>query len=248
MTAAELYIELLKKVLLNQIYFEHEKSLQFTGDAQARREARRQGRDVPEFALTMVGRIRLDNLHACIAQALAEGVQGDFMEAGVWRGGAAILMRGILEAYSIRDRCVWLADSFEGLPPPDVLQYPADADNTLYLQTELAVPLAEVKKNFACFDLLDDQVKFIRGSFSETLSAAPVSALAVLRLDGDLYESTYVALRHLYDKVVTGGFIIVDDYNCYASCRQAVTDFANEKGICLTPAEIDWTGVWWRKR
>ncbi|MDR3518909.1 MAG: TylF/MycF/NovP-related O-methyltransferase [Azospirillaceae bacterium] len=247
MDAAALYIELLKKILMNEIYFEHEASMHFEGDETARREARRQGRDVPGFALTMVGRLRLDNLHACLERALGDQVPGDVMEAGTWRGGASILMRGILKAHGVTERTVWVADSFEGLPPPDIEKFPADADSVLHQQAELAVSLAQVQGNFARFDLLDDQVRFIKGFFSDTLPTAPVGPLAVLRLDGDMYESTFVSLNALYDKVSSGGFVIIDDYNCYASCRQAVADFARMRGLQFDIEVIDWTGAFWRK-
>ena len=251
MTAENLrksYLELMKKILLNEIYFEHESSLYGPQEDEAARWAARQiGRETPQFALTMVGRRRLDNVHHCVTTALENGIPGDLMECGVCRGGVAILMRAILHAYGISDRNVWVADSFQGVPAPKADLYPADAGHVLHERKDLAVSMAEVRKNFARFDLLDEQVKFIAGFFTDSLPQAPVGQLAVLRLDGDLYESTYVCLVNLYDRVSPGGFVIVDDYNCYECCRLAVQDFARERGLTFDIRDIDGWGAYWRK-
>jgi len=82
----------------------------------------------------------------------------------------------------------------------------------------LAVPLEEVQALFRRYDLLDAQVRFLKGWFKDTLAGAPIERLALLRLDGDLYESTMDALVPLYDKVSPGGFVIVDDYYSCAPC------------------------------
>lgn len=79
--------------------------------------------------------------------------------------------------------------------------------------------LEEVQENFRRYNLLDDQVQFLKGWFCDTLPTAPIEKLAVLRLDGDLYESIMDGLNALYDKVSPGGFIIVDDYGDFEPCR-----------------------------
>ncbi|CAN5518412.1 TylF/MycF/NovP-related O-methyltransferase [soil metagenome] len=211
-------------------------------------EARAVGRDWPADAETMIGLRRLDNIQACLLAAAREGVPGDVLEAGVWRGGASILMRAVLAVYAITDRCVWVADSFEGLPPPDPARYPADAGDRHWTQAELVASLEDVRANFARYGLLDEQVRFLPGWFDETLASAPIDQLAVLRLDGDMYGSTIVALRSLYPKVAPGGFVIVDDYGAIEGCRQAVDDFCAEQGLTPELHRIDWTGVYWRKQ
>ena len=203
------------------------------------------GLDWPHDAETMIGLYRLDNIELCVRNVLRRGVPGDLAETGVWRGGASIFMRGVIKAYRDVNRKVWLADSFQGLPKPDE-RYPADADNDLWTFRELAVPVDTVKANFARYGLLDDQVRFLPGWFSDTLPAAPIGPLAVLRLDGDMYESTMVALQSLYHKVSPGGFVIVDDYNCVPACRQAVDEFRAERDIVDPLCPIDWTGVYWQ--
>jgi hypothetical protein len=194
----------------------------------------------------MIGQKRLDNLHRCIERVLAANVPGDLVETGVWRGGATILMRGVLKAYGIRDRAVWVADSFRGVPAPNPKTYPHDRGMQFHRVPLLAVPLKEVRANFSRYGLLDDQVRFLAGWFKDTLPRAPIRRIAVLRLDGDLYESTIQALQHLYRRVSVGGFIIVDDYGI-ACCRRAVTDYRAAHRITERIRPIDGMGVYWRK-
>jgi O-methyltransferase len=209
--------------------------------------ARAEGRDWPADAETMIGLPRLDNLQFCITDVLRRGVPGDLIEAGVWRGGATIFMRGVLKAYGDTDRTVWVADSFQGLPKPNARQAPADRGDILWTYGYLAVPLETVQRNFARYGLLDSQVRFLVGWFRDTLPGAPIDRLAVLRLDGDMYESTMDALRALYPKLSVGGYIIIDDYECLSPCKQAVDDYRAEHGITEPLQYIDWTGVFWQR-
>jgi O-methyltransferase len=155
----------------------------------------------------MIGSLRLDNLQDCIESVVRDNVPGDLIETGVWRGGATILMRGVLAAYGIADRIVWVADSFAGLPPPNPQAYPADAGDIHWTHRELAVSLKTVPESFARYGLLDDQVRFLVGWFRDTLPTAPIHRLAVARLDGDMYESTMDALVALYPKLSVGGYL-----------------------------------------
>ena len=204
------------------------------------------GRDWPQHGETMIGMARLENLQACVEQVLQEGVPGDLIETGVWRGGAAILMRAVLASRRETERTVWLADSFEGLPKPDTDAYPADAGLDLWKSSVFAVGVEEVKKNFERYALLDDQVKFLVGWFRDTLPGAPISQLAVLRLDGDLYESTMDALSALYPKLSIGGFLIVDDFHIPA-CAKAVEDYRTANSITEPIQDIDGSGAFWRR-
>lgn len=194
----------------------------------------------------MIGHDRLHNLRSSIETVLAEGVPGDLIETGVWRGGASIFMRGVLKAHGVEDRSVWVADSFQGLPPPDADRYPADADGKWHTADHLAVSLEEVKQNFRRYQLLDDRVKFLPGWFKDTLPGVSNRTWALVRLDGDMYESTMDALTNLYPGLAAGGFLIVDDYSI-DECRQAVHDFRAAEGIDEPIETIDWTGVYWRR-
>jgi O-methyltransferase len=204
--------------------------------------------DWPVKAITMIGIKRLDNIQHCIETIISEGVPGDLVETGVWRGGASIFMRAALEAFGDHSRILWCADSFRGLPAPNTQKYPQDSGLKFHLKPVLAVSLDEVKKNFRKFDLLDDRVKFLPGWFKDTLPNAPISAISVLRLDGDMYESTMDALNPLYPKLSPGGFVIVDDYGIPEdSCRRAIHDFRATHGISEPIIDIDGWGAYWRK-
>jgi O-methyltransferase len=209
-------------------------------------EKRAVGNDWPPGAETMVGLARMHQVRECVTTALADGVPGDLAETGVWRGGVTILMRGMLAAWDDTDRRVWVADSFEGLPAPDAEAYPADAEYDWSDVTPLKIGIDDVRANFERYGLLDDQVQFLQGWFKDTLPSAPIESLAVLRLDGDLYESTMDALVALEPKVSDGGFVIVDDYGAWEPCRKAVDDYRAEHGITDEITSVDWTGAHWR--
>jgi O-methyltransferase/8-demethyl-8-(2,3-dimethoxy-alpha-L-rhamnosyl)tetracenomycin-C 4'-O-methyltransferase len=239
------YLDLLINILTNMIYEDASINPKYFGPFKP--EIRSEGRDWPAVAHTMVGLRRLENLRELAQRALDEGVHGDFIETGVWRGGCCILLRGILAANAITDRKVYVADSFEGLPPPNPQAYPHDEGLNLHLHPELAVSLEQVKENFSRYGLLDEQVIFVKGFFQHTLPSLEAGPFALVRLDGDLYESTYVALEALYPRLSPGGFVIVDDYGVARACQAAVSDYRTLMGIDASIQEIDWTGVWWQK-
>ncbi len=203
------------------------------------------GRDWPSDAETMIGAKRLAGLEECLIRILHSGVPGDLIETGVWRGGATIFMRAVLKAYNITDRIVWVADSFQGLPKANPA-YPEAGATHFHGMKALAVSESDVRANFARYGLLDTQVRFLVGWFSDTLPGAPIGRLALIRLDGDMYESTMDALRSLYPKLSVGGYVIIDDLEI-AACRRAVDEYRCEQGIADEIQMIDWTcGFWCR--
>jgi O-methyltransferase len=264
--ARQLYIDMVKRCVLNLPYVDAELNpIQPHGSlrkavlglfksaniqlAHMRRGdyARRiAGHDFSDIAHSMLSMKRLDNVQMCIETAIRENIPGDLIETGVMRGGTTIVMRAILKAHGISDRTVWAADSFEGLPPPNPGQYPADAGADWHLRPLTEVGVEHVKRNFERYGLLDGQVKFLPGWFRDTLAKAPVGQLAVLRLDGDLYESTMDALVPLYPKLAMGGFLIIDDYNL-EMCKAAVSDYRKKMGITDAIVTIDDAAVYWRK-
>jgi O-methyltransferase len=209
--------------------------------------ARIEGKDWPANAETMVGLKRLENLHFCIRDILERNIPGDLMETGVWRGGASIFMRAVLKTHNVRDRIIWVADSFEGLPRPDGRYRQDEGDKHWKWNAVLGISLEQVKANFARYGLLDEQVRFLAGWFKDTLPSAPIQQLAILRLDGDMYSSTMDALENLYAKLSPGGYLIVDDYGSTPVCRQAVDDFRARRNINEPMRTIDWTGIFWQK-
>ncbi len=195
-----------------------------------------------EDAETMVGTSQLDNVQYCITEVLKNRVPGDVIECGAWRGGLTIFMRGVLRAYGDRERSVWVADSFEGLPARN-----AGLDGTLLGRGELAASLEEARENFARYGLLDERVHFLKGFFNRTLPRAPIEKLAVLRADGDFYESQMDVLKNLYPKLSVGGYAIIDDYFLLPGCRRAVDEYRKAHNITEKMKRIDMIAVYWQK-
>lgn len=235
---SDLYFDLLKRVLINLPY---EDGRYPTGHFDY--NLRIEGMDWPLEAHTMLGVNRLDNIHECAKRVILDKIQGDFIECGAWRGGAAIFMQGIREFYN-EDRTVWVADSFNGFPVSVMeMKLSSKLQNHQKYHT---VPLNEVKDNFNRYGLLNDHVKFLEGFVNETLHKAPIDKLALIHCDVDMYPAVYCVLQHLYPKLSKGGFCIIDDYSLIG-CRQAVNDYRRRKDITEEIIPIDWTGVYWRK-
>jgi O-methyltransferase len=225
----------------------HKKNLSLLRHYQMDASKRLSGKDWPPDAETMIGLMRLRNLRECVRGVIEDDVPGDLIETGVWRGGACILMRGALLAYGDQSRCVWVADSFQGLPKPNADKYIVDKGDELWTHNDyLGVSLEQVQSNFARYGLLDDRVKFLKGWFSDTLPNAPIEKLSILRLDGDMYESTMDAISSLYPKLSVGGFVIVDDYNL-KGCHAAINDYRAAQSITDQMIEIDDWSVYWRR-
>jgi hypothetical protein len=194
---------------------------------------------------TMVSPQRLRNVKEAAEAVLAEKLPGDFVEAGVWRGGLCILMKAVLAAAG-EQRRVFVCDSFQGLPE---ITEGVDAPLKLHERPLLAVSAEQVRANFDLFGLLDEHVVFVEGWFADTMPKLreEIGEIAILRLDGDYYTSTRDVLDQLYDKVVPGGFIIVDDYGCYQQARDAIHDFWAEQGLAPDLIQVDSSGYYWRK-
>ncbi len=246
----ELYLDLLKKSLTGTL-FSAEPDVE---QDDLSRTVLHVQHYVEGQAVSMLPLARLNNLQACITDVIGQGVAGDLIEAGVWRGGATIFMRAVLKAYGVTDRSVWVADSFEGLPKPDAERFPLEAriQKGPIIQKgfrNFAASLDEVRQNFAAYDLLDEQVHFLKGWFKDTLIAAPIQTIAVMRLDGDFYESTMDGLRGLYDRLSIGGFAIIDDYgeDAWTYCRRAVDEFRAEHGITDPMIAVDSKCYYWQR-
>jgi hypothetical protein len=266
------YLSLLKRALGNLIYPELELQLELLerrADGLSGHERQRYQRDIAEresesfvklmgaklegtgplrFAHTMIGLFRLSNIERCAEQVIAERVPGDFLEAGVCKGGAAIFMRGLQIAHGAGDRKTFVVDSFEGLPPSD---FHRDAEYGLHLEEArhpwLACGEQLVRDHFSRYDLLDSNVEFVKGWLAQSLPCAAIGQLALLRIDVDLYSSTLDCLDLLYDKVAVGGFVIVDDYGFLQCCRDAVDEFRARRGVNEPIRWIDYSGIYWRK-
>lgn len=216
-----LYSKLLKSALTGAL---------FAKDAEEYKLCVLGGSELARKGETLIGIFGLNTLQKCIEDVLLHNVPGDFLEAGVWRGGSCIFMRALLELLGDQERRVFVCDSFQGCPVPSPDKWPADLEDPHSGFPWLAVSQAEVEKNFGRYDMLDERVIFVPGWFKDSLPNLDVASLAILRIDGDLYESVWQCLEFLYDKVVPGGWVIIDDWTLWRAQR-AVNDFREMRGI-----------------
>ena len=196
-----------------------------------------------EIKLTLIGEEGLDNIENLLTLAMVNGVKGAFVEAGVWRGGACIWARALMDFLSI-DEDVYVCDSFEGLPRPSMVQ---DTGDQHYLIKELSVSENTVKENFSYFPLMGP-VKFIKGFFKDTMPKLKdeIDVISILRIDGDMYESTMQVLENLYDKVSVGGYIIADDYGL-PGAKIAIDEFRENYNIKNPIIRINNCIHYWQK-
>lgn len=175
--------------------------------------------------ITMLREQDLENIANLIKVSISKGLGGDFLEAGVWRGGGSIVAKAAVQAYANNNKTVYVCDSFLGLPKPDE-KWKADKYDTHFLLSDLPVSKDEVERNFQLNGLLDEKVLFFKGYFKESMPTVRrhVRKLAVLRLDGDMYSSTMEVLGELYDRVEMGGYVIVDDWKL-PGAHAAIHDF-----------------------
>ena len=209
---------------------------------------RRQGLDWPAHGLTMVGRMRLENIERLLLHMIDAQVPGDFVECGVWRGVSSLFARGVLKALIANDRTVHLVDSFNGLPKAS-----QERDRDVWSEMDfLKVSLEEVQEPFRQLGLLDHGVAFHKGFFQHSLPPlrkqllANAKKIAVLRMDGDMFESTMDILYNLYDLVSVGGCIIIDDFSI-TEAREAVATFLKHHGLVVEYVTIDETASYFCK-
>lgn len=195
-----------------------------------------------ELPLTLLSKGQLDLIERAILQIEAAAVPGDLVEAGVWRGGAVVLMRAVLEAHALSERTVWATDSFSGIPPST--RFAADPVNTWKDRWE--APLDEVREAIAGYGYLDERTRFLPGYFEDTLPALIDERFALIRLDSDAYDSVRCSLEQLYPLLSSGGIIIIDDWHLL-SCRMAVQNYRMLHGI---ESELTVTAgnAWWVKQ
>jgi O-methyltransferase len=206
-------------------------------------ENRRNGSDWPLTAESMIGLMRMNQLHESLDVIRNEQIPGDIVETGIWRGGAIIFAASYLSVYNMSDRKVFGCDSFEGLPEPDP-KFPIDSNDIHSTIDFLRVSLPEVEHNLKKYLVDTDKVKLVKGWFEQTLPTLPVSKISILRLDGDMYSSTMDALKALYAKVSVGGIVIIDDY-CLDGAKIAIHDFFGAE--LPTIHDIDGMGAFFRK-
>lgn len=216
---------------------------------------------------TMLPYARLVSLYEQAVFCESQGIEGNFVECGTWKGGAVGLMALANLKYGSARRHLHLFDSFQGIPEPDESvdgkKAIKEARSVRAGTQGRLVPIADIYKPLGGFGTLEDNKELLehrvgydpnylhyhKGWFQDTLAkeSSEVGEIAILRLDGDWYASTKICLEYLYDKVVSGGFVIIDDYEYYEGCKKAVDEFRAERKINAYLNFIDSSGRYWIK-
>lgn len=201
---------------------------------------------------TMTSVDRMYALYSAVEYILKNNISGDFVECGVWRGGSSMLIAKLLNMYNVKDRTIYLYDTFEGMSEPtknDVDISGKDAESLMNKNVnnkETSVwcyaDFTDVNQNMLQTNYPPEYIKLIKGKVEDTLpSELPKSNLALLRLDTDWYESTKHELVHLYPLLVKDGVLIIDDYGHWQGCRKAVDEYFEEFNINILLNRIDYT-------
>lgn len=193
---------------------------------------------------TYVDLPRLRHLASCCARL--RDTRGAFVECGVGKGGCVALMSFISKGYNP----VWAFDSFEGMPP---LTAEDEGSGEEWVGHRCAGEdgVADVQHTLRLGRLDDASVHIVKGYFEDTLASSrdAIGPIAVLRLDNDWYKSTKFCLDTLYDQVISGGVILIDDYGVFKGCRKAVDEFRTSRRItsALTRTEGQDQEYYWIK-
>lgn len=203
-------------------------------------------------AVTMTSPERIFALITAVVYVCENGIGGDFVECGVWKGGSSAAIAKTLAHLKVTDRTLWMYDTFDGMSQPteaDVDFLGQTADQLLDRQ-DIAEstsvwcrsPLGEVKATMRATGYPMDQINFVQGRVEETLPRRSPERLALLRLDTDWYESTKCELEILFPKMSPGGVLIIDDYGHWQGCRKAVDEYFAQQGVSMLLNRIDYTG------
>ena len=203
-------------------------------------ELRRTGGDWPLVGHTMIGLVRLDVIAEQLTRIIDQGVAGDFVELGIWRGGACIFAQSLFRFRGQTSRKVIGMDVFDRMPG-----YGSER-----IQSYLAVPVDKVRHNFDKYGVLDANVHLIKGLFADTLPtfAGLSQSIAFLRIDGNFYHSYESSLYYLYDLVPVGGVVYFDDIPNFKDCLRAWEDFKRDQGLPETLTYTEGCGSWFVKQ
>jgi len=194
-----------------------------------------------DLPLTLLTKGQLDLIDDLLVRIGESNVPGDCIEAGVWRGGAVITMRAVLDALGLADRQVIAADSFAGIPPNTRFRHdPVDLWTDRWIAS-----LDEVRGNLANAGMLDGRIELLEGLFAETLPNLTDHRFAFIRLDSDSHDSVTDSLETLYPLLNPGGVILIDDWHLIG-CRIAVDSYRNAHGI-VSPITVRAGNGYWIK-
>lgn len=213
--------------------------------------------------LTLTGQRRLDHMIAVVTTVVEDNIPGHIIETGVWRGGMMFMAAKTLDVLRDKERVVYLADSFQGIPDQSNYGKKAHAhDVAKHSHNYNSLndnSVSRVKHDSALFSLDASRLSYVVGYFNESIpklvEKEPQIKFSAVRLDGDTYWSTMEAITILYPRLSPGGFLIIDDFTDWDSCRDAIYDYRNANQITeqiylvphLTVNGEFIRGAYWRK-
>jgi O-methyltransferase len=201
---------------------------------------------------TMTSCERMFALHEATRYVVEAGIEGDYVECGVWRGGSSMMAALTLMDLGETDRSMYLYDTFEGMPAPtadDFSTVSGERAPQIWAAHERGThnewcyaPLDDVESNMRATGYPAEQVLLVKGLVEETIPAVLPEKIALLRLDTDWYESTRHELEHLYPLLAVGGVLIIDDYGHWDGARKATDEYFAADGRKILLSRVDYTG------
>lgn len=202
---------------------------------------------------TMTSTERMHALYKAVEYVVKNNIPGDFVECGVWKGGSSMLIAQTLLKFGVRDRHIWMYDTYEGMSAPTqddqdvagtsaelLLQKASKQDQT---SVWCYSSLDEVKANLQRTGYPESLIHFVKGKVEDTIPEhIPPGHIALLRLDTDWYESTKHEMHHLFPKLISQGVLIIDDYGHWVGAKKAVDEYLHQHQIPLLLQTIDYTG------
>ena len=176
-------------------------------------------------------------------------IQGDIVECGVWRGGMMQLAALTLTHLGDQSRKIYLYDTFDGMPEPEDRDISCDGSsahlawkkaNDKGLKWGFGATLDEVRSTLLSTGYPQDKMVFVKGMVEDTIpDTLPDKHVAILRLDTDLYKSTYHELLHLFPRLVVGGILVVDDYGYCLGAREATDKYIADNNIIMLLTRVN---------
>lgn len=198
---------------------------------------------------TMTGVSNMYALYAAVRYVVRSGVPGDIVECGVWKGGSSMMAALTLLAMGETTRRLWLYDTYAGMAEPsdkDVQAFDGLRAHTRWRGAQQGdvnlwnySPLEEVRTNLYATNYPEEKILFVQGRVEDTIPSTAPGSIAVLRLDTDLYESTYHELHHLFPLLSECGVLIIDDYGWWTGSREATDRYFAENNIPILLNRID---------
>ena len=202
---------------------------------------------------TMTSAERIWSLLHAVRYVVDEGIRGDLVECGVWRGGSVMAIAHQLSRMGVTDRRIWLFDTFAGMTAPtaeDIEAVSGTPAAQMLANTEVGdgnnvwciAGRSDVESNVRSTPYPNEMFTFVEGDVAQTLHQSAPESIALLRLDTDWYESTRLALEVLYPRLAIGGVCILDDYGHWQGARKAVDDYFTAQPYRPFMHPIDFSG------